>query len=70
MKPPVGPSARVAEAAPAGRKEKESLRMPEELPSVNDVHHWLAMTAAAVLEASTYDDRADVACFPKLTTPT
>ena len=60
-RPPAGPSAFVAEIPPTGRKEKESLRMPKDLPTVNDSHHWLAMTAAALVEASAYDDRAEVA---------
>ena len=43
--------------------------MPKELPTVNDVHHWLALTASALVEASTYDDRADVAWFAKVNYP-
>ena len=42
------------------RKEKEALKMPKELLTVNDLHHWLALTASALVEASAYDDRADV----------
>ena len=43
--------------------------MPKGLPSVNDSHRWLAMTAAALVEASTYDGRADVAWFSKVNDP-
>ena len=34
--------------------------MPKDLPTVNDLHHWLAMVAEALVEASAYDDRAEV----------
>ena len=43
--------------------------MPKELPTVSDVHHWLALTAAALVEASAYDDRAEVAWFSKVDDP-
>ena len=56
----------LAEPAVAVRKEKETLKMPKELPTVNDVHHWLALTASALAEASAYDDRAEVAWFSKV----
>ena len=45
------------------------MRTPKELPSVNDLHHWLAMTAAALVEASAYDHRAEVAWFSKVSDP-
>ena len=60
----------MAEIPPTGRKGKESLGMPKDLPTVNDVHHWLAIPAAALVETSAYDDRADVAwLFLKSMTP-
>ena len=68
-----------AEAAPAAaerrrsasssRKEKESLKILEELPTVLDLHHWLARAAQALVEATAYDDRADVAWFSKINDP-
>ena len=42
---------------------------PKELPTVSDVHHWLASTAAALVEASAYNDRAEVAWFSKVNDP-
>ena len=59
----------VAEAAPTGRTEKGALSMPKELPTVSDLHHWLALAAAALVEASAYDDRAEVAWFSKVNDP-
>ena len=44
--------------------------MPKELPTVSSLHHWLALTAAALVEASAYDDRAEVAWFSKGNDPT
>ena len=43
--------------------------MPNELPTVSDLHHWLALTAVARVEASAYDDRAEVAWFSKVNDP-
>ena len=43
--------------------------MPKELPTVNDLHHWLALTASALVEASAYDDRADVAWVATVNDP-
>ena len=43
--------------------------MPKELPTVNDLHHWLALTAVALVAASVYDDRAEVAWFSKVNDP-
>ena len=43
--------------------------MPKELPTVHDVHQWLALTASALVEASAYDDRADVAWFSTMNDP-
>ena len=59
----------VAEVPPAGRKERETLMMPKDLPSANDLHHWLALTAPALVEASAYDDRAEVAWLCKVNDP-
>ena len=53
----------MAEAAPTGRAGTESLNLPNSCHTVNDVHHWLALTAAALVDASAYDDRAEVAWF-------
>ena len=63
-----GPTATLllADAATAVRKEKETLNMPKDLPTVNDLRHWLALTAFALVEASAYDDRAEVAWFSKV----
>jgi hypothetical protein len=36
---------------------------------VNGIHHWLALTASALVEASAYDDRAEVAWFSKVNGP-
>ena len=66
---PAGPSALTAESAPTGREEKESLRAPKDRPIANDLHHWLAMTAAALVEASAYDDRAEIASLSKANDP-
>ena len=43
--------------------------MPKALPSVSNLHHWLALAAAALVEASAYADRADVAWFSKVNDP-
>ena len=51
----------------ASRAEGEGVaKLPKELPTVSDVHHWLALTAAALVEASAYDHRAEVAWFSKV----
>ena len=55
----------IVETAPAGRREKETLRRPK----VNDLHRWLALTAAALVEASACDDRAEVAWFSTVNDP-
>ena len=62
-------AALLAEPAVAVRKEKETPAMPRGLPTVNDAHHWLALTASALVEASAYDDRAEVAWFSKVNSP-
>ena len=36
---------------------------------MNDLHHWLALTASALVEASTYDDRAEASWFAKVNDP-
>ena len=68
-RPPAGPSAFMAALPPTGRKEKELLRLPKDLPTVNDLHHWLAMIAAALVEASACGDRAEVAWLSKVHDP-
>ena len=55
----------------ANRKEGERIvNMPNDLPTVNDLHNWLALAAAALGEASAYDDRAEAAWFSKVIDPT
>ena len=39
------------------------------LPSVSGRHHWLALAAAALVEASAYDDKAEVSWFSKVNDP-
>ena len=58
-----------SDIATAVGKEKEALKMPKELPTVNELHHWLALTASALVEASAYDDRAEVAWLAKVNDP-
>ena len=43
--------------------------MPKELPSVSSLHQSLAFAAVALVEASAYDDRAEVAWFSKVNDP-
>ena len=52
-----------------GRKEKESLNIPKELPTVSTLNVWLAKVATALTEASVYYDKAEVAWLMKVTTP-
>jgi hypothetical protein len=59
----------LAEPVAVVGKEQEALKMPTDLPTVNDLHHWLALIASALVEASAYDDRAEVAWFSKVNDP-
>ena len=53
-----------------GRKEKESLSNPKELPTVSTLNVWLAKVATALTEASVYYDKAEVAWLMTATAPT
>ena len=43
--------------------------MTKEVLAVDDVHRWFALTASVLVEASAYDDRAEVAWFSQLSGP-
>ena len=53
-----------------GRKEKETLNIPKELPNVSTLNVWLAKVATALTEASVYYDKAEVAWLMKATVST
>ena len=62
---PAGPS-----SSWIGRKEKESLKAPKELPTVSTLNVWLAKVATTLTDASVYYDKAEVAWLMKATAPT
>ena len=53
-----------------GRKEKERLNIPNELPTVSTWNVWLVKVATALTEASVYYDKAEVTWLMKATAPT
>ena len=51
------------------RKEKETLHLPKDLPTVVGLNAWLAKVAQALAEASAYNDRKEVAWFLQVSEP-
>jgi hypothetical protein len=45
------------------RKEKKELKMPPKIPNVVHLRMWLANVSVALVEASAYDDQAEIAWF-------
>ena len=43
--------------------------MPKDFSTVLDMHSWLARIAQALVEASSYDDRAEEAWLTKVNDP-
>ena len=52
-----------ATSAKPTRKEQKELTLPTKLPNVVHLRMWLANVSAAFVEASAYDDQAEVAWF-------
>jgi hypothetical protein len=51
------------------RKEKETLHLPKDLPTVVGLNAWLARVAQALAEASAYSDRKEVVWFLQVNEP-
>jgi hypothetical protein len=60
---PPPPAPRGAILARPTRKEKKELKMPPKIPNVVHLRMWLANVSAALVEASAYDDQAEIAWF-------
>ena len=58
LKPEQGPTAFVVEHVTSSWKEKDALHLPKDLPTVLDVHNRLVRAAQAMVEASSFADRA------------
>ena len=51
------------------KAEKESLKLPENLPDVATLPVWLARVTTALVEASIYSDEAEVAWLARANDP-
>ena len=58
---PLPPAPRSAILARPTRKEKKELKMPLKIPNVVQLRMWLANVSVALVEASAYDDQAEIA---------